>query len=396
MAGFNAPDVDSLISEMKDGRGRRNRMAIIIPTKRKNKIMEHIDILDKQTCRDFDILAVYSKDLEFVDHPGILHIREKKDFGSAGAFYIGEKIALREGYSRIILADDDCFPDSDSLISTLESQEDGNCIVLPYRKDAAGGMKNSNDIPHHYGCFSSSLLIKSGLTFLPMYFGGEDLELLYRMKNAGAKVVQAESSVIHGGSAPTIAIRPDLMYYYRRGNLAALFISGDVPIAFRTTALNLVRGTCYTILGHWDLGKMIFKAVVDASRIDFSRNIEKMQPWDLEEAEPANAVEDDSDGSGALWIASSFLRMKGFGKEVYAPRFYEHVHLATIMLARRVYTKMGGKTVALTKKRGLVSIATGMVLLALAAPLVAAAAFFFGCIGLLLGRGKSKGYGIIE
>jgi len=93
------PEAAALISKRKDTIAKKRDIVIVIASKNDRKTLEsHIAALSKQTFREFNIIIVYGKSDEFLEVENAIHIREKSGRGSAGAFYIGERIALDQGY----------------------------------------------------------------------------------------------------------------------------------------------------------------------------------------------------------------------------------------------------------------------------------------------------------
>ena len=179
------PELSELVSERLDRRSSRKDVAVVITTSGNPEVLEeHLGALGKQKFRDFDVLIVYGQRDSFAAGPrwaGILHLREKARGGSSGAFYIGQKAALEEGYRTIILADDDCIPVSDDLMGRLaQGVEEGHKILLPKLDKGERGIRMTR-IPHYYGAFGREVFERAGLTYLPLFFGGDDVELFHRM-----------------------------------------------------------------------------------------------------------------------------------------------------------------------------------------------------------------------
>ncbi len=214
------PALDELVLETKDGRKGKRALAIVITSfQARESLAEHLRRLSRQSRKDFDIIAVYGEKDEFLETPGwagVLHVREKGRMGCAGANYIGQKIALQEGYESVILADDDCMPVSDDLVEKLAGSP-GDC-AMP--NAGYGGQEAvSGFIIHHYGILRRGALEKAGLTYLPFGNGGEDLELIARIRKAGMKISHADAGGCHPAAAPMMLEGGGRLFHYQWGLL---------------------------------------------------------------------------------------------------------------------------------------------------------------------------------
>ncbi|NYZ74038.1 glycosyltransferase family 2 protein [Candidatus Micrarchaeota archaeon] len=227
------PELPELVSEIRDERGgKRKKTAIVIPTRNGNDLTDrHLRLLSAQTSRDFDVIMVYGENDGFLPHTyGIpaLHLKRNDDYGSAGGFYVGEKFAMENGYEMLILADNDCFPESVSLVKDLlEGIDEGVDAVVPRIRNTNGGKPKHNGLLPQYGCMRARMLTDVGLTYLPFYFGGEDIELLHRIQNRGYRIGYINSVAYHPLSTKLSPFACTLakMRDYMRGDILCCYLA---------------------------------------------------------------------------------------------------------------------------------------------------------------------------
>ena len=201
----------------------------------------------------------------------ILHVRERGLNGCAGAFYIGEKTAMDEGYENIILADDDCFPVSNNLLKKIvHALESGKKLVLPYTM--YGRKFFRYDVVHHYGGFSREVFEKSGMTYFPLGFGGEDLELKNRIEKNGFKVFRISARAEHRTDMPMVIERESLARCYARGGFMASILTGHYARAYFGAFFHLFSAVSYWIIGRKELGKAYLLGILDASSLSVREN----------------------------------------------------------------------------------------------------------------------------
>jgi GT2 family glycosyltransferase len=360
----DGPELEDLVAEIRDMRNGRKRIAIAIPTRNWNEILsEHLKRLSAQTFRDFDVIIVYGEDDEYLDDVcglQVVHIRRKSDCGSAGGFYIGEKFAFDEGYDRVILADNDALPDSGSLVLELvRAVDSGADIALPKVRNKKGGEARTIDIIAQYGCMSSAMLKKAGLTFFPFYFGGEDIEHLERMRRHGAKIAYVESCALHPpASASMFIVKPSKKLHHLRGLILFSYLGKSVIDVYCEIFMLLVYGL---FLLPWRAG--IFRgmcgAACHASQMHFFRL--KTSAEDDVSPAPVNGAE----GFGAISLMAGFyqgrtvLEKAGsafrslmrylaqmpriFGRSIVFDGAVGHDGIALAILAKNSYLKYDGK-----------------------------------------------------
>jgi GT2 family glycosyltransferase len=268
------PMLPQLIERVKDERDRRrNKTAIIIPTYLKNELLqEHLARLARQSHREFDVIIIYGEKDEFLDDAcghSAVHIRRSVDCGSAGAFYIGEKYALSEGYENVILADNDCLPVSRTLVRELvRSIENGADVAMP--RISEDGAIFTNFVIAQYGCIRAEALKKIGFSYLPFYFGGEDLELLDRLLKHGYPFVVIDEVASHPAlRGMSILVRPPLkLFYYIRGGILRTYLKNGYREAFWHTFRRAME-TAFFAPFNRGLTMNILKALFKASSMTF-------------------------------------------------------------------------------------------------------------------------------
>jgi glycosyltransferase involved in cell wall biosynthesis len=211
-----------MVVDIKTGCGSLSEYASLLLERRKNNqvlivmpfynnyetIAKHLELLSKQTISDFDIIIVASvvseekKLREIIDGGnfkfGIVLVKRKEDTGSAGGYFTGEKYALENGYSAIIIGDDDCLPVEPTLIEkTVLGWKGGALATAPESRFLMDGeiSYTSRSIPF-YGLLDMSLLKKNGLHYLPMYIGADDWEFAFRTIR-GLVIFNVDANVTH-------------------------------------------------------------------------------------------------------------------------------------------------------------------------------------------------------
>ncbi len=228
------PGLDELVSARQDDRRKkRGKTAIIIPCRKKASFLEeHVRRLGRQDSGDFDVIAVYGEEDGFIASEGVgmLHLRRAFDFGSAGAFYSGQRCALEEGYENIIMADDDCWPAEDGIVRRLAKALETHPVVKPKIRFMPSG-KRSESVICQYGAMRREVLENVGLTYLPLYSGGEDFDLERRICDGGFRIEVIDAVATHPDGAPFVMFNPDRLHHYSRGMFLNLLLSKRYPRA---------------------------------------------------------------------------------------------------------------------------------------------------------------------
>lgn len=427
------PKVGELVSEIVDKRKKKNKVALVIPTYQNAKVLEeHLKRLKNQSFKDFDIIIVYGEKDKFLPVPGwaeVVQIREKGKNGSAGAYYIGEKYAVEMKYDIIVLADDDCYPESDDLLENLVKKgKNGNNLVLPLLIQPNHREISKHYEIHFYGCMKRKLLEQTGLTFMPLYFGGEDIELIERIERKGFSVEEIESIVSHKRITPPLIKDGSVRrYYYVRGGFEAMVLVGNYVQAFLGAFFYLCGSAVFWILGKKNLPEFFVRGIFDGSRMVFF-------DIDLKEKESLKTMENDlkkedmdfivdirnnkkedfsnlGDFSPAkgqnLYLRSLkwFRRLisyfadsiKFIGKKLLFVETIEPIHTLFMLMAKNSYTIYQKKSYQLYKDRGTAQIIMGIVCFGFVVPWIAIISVFLVILGILnkkIRKITTEGYGI--
>jgi len=183
---------------------RKGDCAIVLPVHNETELLNrHLEALSEQTTSDFDVIIVHSPELDVsavnTKVPfGIAFIRLKSASAGVG-YYAAQKYALRNGYSSIILADVDCLPVGRTAVQLLReaAATDKKTVFFPVIRSMAREARKNRSL-HWYSAMDRSVLEKSGLTYLPLYYGRMDLELELRICTTGSGLrYMEEVSVDH-------------------------------------------------------------------------------------------------------------------------------------------------------------------------------------------------------
>jgi glycosyltransferase involved in cell wall biosynthesis len=190
------PELAELAGNTEDERTRDNKLVVIVPSFHdEHRLRRFFSAVAQQTFRSFDIVVVYAPDDTFVKNPllSILHIRRKRDFGFAGAVYLGQLIAQRDSYEYFLITDVDKLPTDQFVFDRMMrvATTSGTDIVCGrYSLWATSGekfieRKLPKGFPRVWGTIwwlcRTKLLQSAGLYLLPLYMGLDELEYRYRL-----------------------------------------------------------------------------------------------------------------------------------------------------------------------------------------------------------------------
>ncbi len=402
----NGPELSELVAEVLDNRkNKKAKLAVVIPSFKNNSLLKkQLDKLSEQTFRDFDIIAVYGKDDDFVDTPewaSMLHIKEQSRTGSAGAFYIGQKKALEDGYELITLADNDCIPISEGLLEKFsDAAKKGADVMLPDIIYVPSEKSQKGYVIHHYGCMKNEVFRKIGLSFLPFYFGGEDFELSERITDNGFKIHNLDSLVSHPKNKPALISSEKRKYYCGRGELEALLINGKYLRAFTYMVFYLEMGLAFMLMGKKNLAGEIFRSVRNAASMEFFKSRSEPVDETIEASVPGNfdiILGEENIHGDKHWlnvnagvakrisyIFSQLLHSnRYFGKSILISERHDPADIIAMLMAKTAYIKFGGKYYLVHKNRSALSIIEGLFLLGLSLPFIIAASFSLTIYGAL-------------
>ena len=264
-----APAHGNLIAERIERRiGRRKSSAIIIPAYQDpGMLRKHLSLLCHQTTYDFDVIAVHGSEerIESADPKlSILHVRLKRNLGCAGAFYVGQRIALEEGYRKIILADDDCLPESEDLVEALAKKLDTEYVASPMIRLRPSD-KLCRGVIHHYGAMRREALLSAGLSYLPFFLSGEDFDLMRRFAKAGMAIAPVDAVASHPLWPPIFLWDMRKLHAYSRNNIIQSLIGGDIMRGAISMSIHLQTGVALVILGKNDQSRMYLRSAWEAS-----------------------------------------------------------------------------------------------------------------------------------
>jgi hypothetical protein len=342
----SAPHWRELVGEVRDCRkGGRRPIAIVIPTFRNNDLTDrHLKTLSSQDTQDFDVILVYGQDDGFLgDADNRVHIRRNADCGSAGSFFIGEGFALDNGYDKIILADNDCFPVSVDLVQKLgDAIDDGAEMVFPKIKDGAG-KASPIMIVAQYGCISAETLRRIGLSYLPFYFAGEDIELLQRAKGRRIAVVDAVAD--HRKEFSMFALDPRRVFYYNRGMMVTSILRGGRFKAFEHI-FNMLLFSIAMLPFRPDLSVPLLKAISSSADLRLFKDAEAQGYLAIERGKDVRGIETDmllSEKDKMTLVKPLLCIPRFFGKEIIFKDTVGLGGLLASMTARRSWLRYKGE-----------------------------------------------------
>ncbi len=419
MKTLSAPKLDSIILKKIDKRNGENAKTVIVIATYQNPevLRKHLDLLEKQSFRDFDIIIVYGEKDNFLDGASgsIFHIKENGRNGCAGAFYIGQKTALEEGYENIISADDDCFPVSETLVEELvhRVQKDNTIAISKWRR---GKETIQHEYVFHYSCIPQKILRRAGLPFYPLFFGGDDVEMIERIKKMGINVEHTEATTYHEPLDMPLIDNTQKRYLYSRGGFEAWLLLGNYVRAFLFCFFHLTGATSFLIFRKNERAKVIISAMINGSVMEFGNK--KIPAADdvivVEYKKKSGDVVVDKDSYPSKFrygsIFAGFPRLirrpmesllffqdfkKYFGKTVVFVKRYERIHLPIMLMAKNAYLQGDEKTYELYKGRGKIGIIFGMLIMLILVPAFVFASLLLVVVGIISSRNiKTLGYGM--
>jgi len=343
---------------------RQGRSAIIIPCYDEHEtLMQHLSLLPRQDCKDFDAILVLGsrypegKIISFLKNAklgfAVVVAKRKEDTGSAGGFFTGQLYALENGYGRMILADADCLPADSGLVGALLGKK-GADFVSPRVLLSQGGadVAKEADRKHvsiaYYGMVSRKLVEARGLYFYPAYTGCDDAEYMERL-GAGREFVSASATHPYGMGNAAYSKPPKHWLYVmntvmlirsrkrRALNLARVASAMPVLFLFAPKYGRALASALFSSLMSYTYGKKLLEKL---AAIDFSCGVDD-GGWEKKAAHMSFA---DSGISKPLnELASRFREF--FGKDVVLERSENDLALLFLpVFARRaVYrTAQGG------------------------------------------------------
>ena len=184
---------------LSSAKGKRD-LLIIIPYYAEYDILaRHLDLLDRQSWKEFDAIIVAEGDSDAAKVAGlaksgrfgfgIVVVKRKENSGSAGGYFTGQKYALENGYGCVIMADTDCMPEDPGLVKALYENRDRG-FVSPTVYGNKDGIRTKFEIPsvNHYSLVSRGIMEEYGLYYAPLYYYAEGGEYAERIRQPRATV----------------------------------------------------------------------------------------------------------------------------------------------------------------------------------------------------------------
>ncbi|VVB58857.1 Uncharacterised protein [Candidatus Anstonella stagnisolia] len=193
-------EFSDFVSYVKEYGKRETDLLIVMPAFASyENVQRHLELLEKQTYREFNVLLVLGvpfederlqKELEKKKfHFGVIIAKENERRGCSGGFFTGQKYALEKGYGYVIMADDDCMPVDAELVENLyKNREKG--YVTSRTKFVADGYRKTAHVSgaSQYTLYSVGIFKKYGLYYLPLFHGADDGEYMERIKDASFQI----------------------------------------------------------------------------------------------------------------------------------------------------------------------------------------------------------------
>jgi len=198
-------ELDRLVTHIAGDKD--SEIVVCIPSGTSMELLkQHLEILSRQTRKDFDILIIGSVPTVVPEGLNIIAYSENAPLGSAGGFGIGQILGYELGYKFIMNADVDCFPMDDTLIETLvrKAQETGK-IAAPHGIHSETEPRDTKDYTYTingYACVPREVFDRIGFEFIRFFRGGEDAE--YNKRMVPETVHTGEAMVTHPFSGQTI------------------------------------------------------------------------------------------------------------------------------------------------------------------------------------------------
>jgi len=343
---------------------------VIIPCYNEEKFLfEHLEALQKQTGAEFDVAiiisgamdadALYEKIKKKKYKFGALLAQRKFDTGSAGGFFLGEKLALERGHECVIFADVDGIPEQGDLVQKLLKEfESGQKLVVAKNNLQYGGKTvKRHGCLHHYGLVSCHIMRRCGLHYAPLYLGADDYEYSIRLaKEADAKIVDRsvrhpfvvlgsknfDREAVYNVNMALFGVPGNFSYY--------MYISSFLCACFLAFGTKRAREYAKTVL--WALLFRKYGAELSAS-------LRKVEPQrrEIGELENYGAVlspiksmggknvsiigKSHSQNEGAKFFEGFSFIPKVFGKETLAFLASGNIIATSMIFAKKVWVKEG-------------------------------------------------------
>lgn len=195
---------------------------LILSLKKQTLVPDIVVVDNSSTDNTFQKLSK-----EFDD---ITTILTKKNYGSAGGQYIGQKYAYNLGYNNIILTDNDAYPVEKDVIEQLLLKSSENCVVNPINM-SEGDVNNYSIL--HFCLIKRSIIKKCGFIDYKLFLYGDDTEYQIRLHKKGIPLIKINRHYIH---PMKYYFNPDKNYYIFRNTLYIIKKHGVTSLLFSVVA----------------------------------------------------------------------------------------------------------------------------------------------------------------
>lgn len=273
--------IGPLCIELEDNRKGKAKEVLFCPVCDEIQLKDFITTLKKlEGHNDIDCFFLYRKGMRIDPESGVfdglsvLHAEERFPLGSSGAFFAGTYTLFHEGYDVIVIADTDAVPASKNLLHILLQKARAlRKVVVPFNNPKENIAPAKTYVINQWGAFPRSAFAKAGFYTPYMWRGGEDYDLMLRLRNVGLLLPLNETFIYHPRPGYTIfhkMAEKKKFYPYAAGLMKVfLFHSGH---DLGTAAKFLVWFVFYAFFGDVFSDKDIFMMLSNCNRFTTEYN----------------------------------------------------------------------------------------------------------------------------
>ena len=393
-------------------------MLVVIPYNSEyGFLVTHLRALARQDFHEFDVIIVMEFGADATPIKKFLSaakfdfstivVKRTECTGSAGAYFLGQKYALDNGYSCAVCADADCVPESRSLLRHLYSRKAfGFVSATMYAVRKGTRLRLTDPSVNHYSLFSREAMERFGLYFAPLFYYAEDGE--YRERVALPRIFVPDA-VTHPFKIDDALVRQDRSWYtllnsvqfLRRPHMLYpylvffLFLT-SAYLVFLQKDLRRLASLSLSMLLRYEYGKPALRRLkTEWSSVLYDDALPAEEKFARVNFENEKYASSDKRGKLVLATASS---LGFFRKNVCMDGTISLTYTVfASMLARLAYTKMpGGSYLLLCDNRNPVFHAAKLVFfpLVFAAMLIVAVPLYLSV--RLIRKPVTLGYGISQ
>ena len=228
-------------------------VSVIVTYNRKKLLRESVQALLNQTCENLDIYIIdnastdgtYEYMLDIIDNAKVMYFNTNKNLGGAGGFQYGIRKAVKSGYDKIWIMDDDtiCTPTALEMLMKADKDLNGNygficsdvkwidgapCVMNVPNLDSKW-IESTEELKEGYvrckqcsfvSCFFKSSIVKEvGLPIKEFFVWGDDAEYTKRISDLYPSYFIPQSQVVHKihSNIPTDISKdsPDRLFRYQ-------------------------------------------------------------------------------------------------------------------------------------------------------------------------------------